>query len=225
MQALRRYRAPVSAERLAAELDVSVRSIYRDIVTLRGQGATIAGEAGMGYVLSPGFALPPMMFSDLELESIVLGLRLCAQHADEELVNAARDVAGKLRAVLPKDSRTLFDEVSLLAGPPLQRPPEVIDAAEVRRALRASKKARISYQKEGEAPSVRIIWPLGLAFFERSRVVVAWCESRDGFRSFRMDRIRAWHTLEEGIGGARMRLLRQWRELERAHDSMVADKN
>src|SRR5258708_469041 len=99
-----------------------MRSIYRDVQTLRDQGATIEGEPGIGYLLRPGFLLPPLMFSNEELEAIVLGLRLTAEHGDEALGRAAKDVIAKVRAVLPKELRTLADETALLAGPARRRP-------------------------------------------------------------------------------------------------------
>jgi len=121
VQVLRRYRQPVGALALADELEVSIRSVYRDVQTLRAQGATIEGEPGVGYVLRPGFLLPPLMFSDDELEALVLGLRLTVEHADDALGRAASDVVAKLRAVLPKDLRAVVDETALLAGPALLR--------------------------------------------------------------------------------------------------------
>lgn len=215
VQVLRRYRQPVSAQSLADELEVSIRSIYRDVQTLRAEGATIEGEAGVGYVLKPGFLLPPLMFSDDELEALVLGLRLTAEHADEALGRAAADVVAKLRAVLPKDLRTLLDETALLAGPALSRPPEQVEVAELRRAIREQRKARIQYRNEQGQSGERVIWPLGLAFFQRSRVLVAWCEARRDFRSFRSDRITQWETLSAKLPRSRVALLREWREQER----------
>src|SRR5712692_5777631 len=145
LQLLRRYRHPVTASTLAEELGASVRSIYRDVQTLRGQGAAIEGEPGIGYLLRPGFLLPPLMFSDEELEAIVLGLRLTAEHGDEALGRAARDVIAKLRAVLPRDLRTVVDETALLAGPARHRPADGVDLQEIRRAIRERRKARIVY--------------------------------------------------------------------------------
>src|SRR5438552_12016586 len=133
VQLLRRYRHPVTASTLAKELGTSVRSIYRDVETLRGQGAGIEGEAGMGYVLRPGFLLPPLMFSDEELEAIVLGLRLTVEHGDAALGTAARDALAKVRAVLPRALRTRVDETALLAGPARHRPPDAVNVREVRR--------------------------------------------------------------------------------------------
>jgi predicted DNA-binding transcriptional regulator YafY len=215
VQLLRRQRMPVSAAVLAQELEVSVRSIYRDVETLRAQGAAIEGEAGVGYVLKPGFLLPPLMFSDEELEAITLGLRLAVEHADPALERAAVDVAAKLRAVLPKDLQTLVSGTGLLAGPARGRPREAIDLGEVRRALRLERKARIEYTDLRGVASVRVIWPVALGFFERARVIVAWCETREDYRSFRADRVARWTTLAGGFPKSRAALLRAWRERER----------
>ena len=135
--------------------------------TLRAEGATIEGEPGVGYVLRSGFLLPPLMFTDDELEALVLGLRLTAEHADEALGRAAQEVAAKLRAVLPKDLRTLVDETALLAGTALARPAESIELSEVRRAIREQRKARIRYTSDAGSITERVIWPLGLGFFHR----------------------------------------------------------
>ena len=215
VQVLRRYRQPVNAQALADELEVSVRSVYRDVQTLRGEGASIEGEPGVGYVLRPGFLLPPLMFTDEELEALLLGLRLTVEHADIGLGRAATEVVAKLRAVLPKDLRTVVDEIALLAGPAPARPPETIELAEVRRAIRAQHKAHITYTDERGTRSERVVWPLGLGFFQRARVLVAWCEARADFRSFRSDRIEHWETLAARLPKSRTVLLRQWRERER----------
>ena len=215
IQVLRRHRQPVSARTLADELDISIRSVYRDVQTLRAEGATIDGEPGVGYVLRPGFMLPPLMFTDEEMEALVLGLRFTTEHADEALGRAAVDVVAKLRAVLPKDLRTLLDETALLAGPALARPAETVDLAEIRGAIRAQRKARIVYTNQAGELSTRVIWPLGLGFFQRSRLVVAWCEARADFRSFRSDRITEWETLSQPIPRSRVALLREWRARER----------
>jgi len=214
VQLLRRHRAPVSASLLATELGTSIRSIYRDVQTLRGQGAAIDGEAGIGYLLRPGFLLPPLMFADEELEAIVLGLRLTAEHGDDALGRAAREVIAKIRAVLPRDLRDLVDDTALLAGPALRRSPETVDLAEIRRAIRVGRKAGIDYVTREAKPTKRVVWPIGLGFFERARVLIAWCEMRQDFRSFRTDRIRRWTTLGERLPRSRTALLRQWRERE-----------
>ena len=214
LQALRRHRNPVTASALGGELGASVRSIYRDVQTLRGQGAAIEGEAGMGYLLRPGFLLPPLMFSHDELEAVVLGLRLTAEHGDEGLERAARDVIAKLHAVLPPDLRTFVDETALLAGPARQRPADRVDLREVRRAIRERRKVRIEYLAGEADHSTRVVWPIGLGYFERARVVIAWCEMRADFRSFRTDRMLRWTTLAERHPRSRAALLREWRERE-----------
>jgi predicted DNA-binding transcriptional regulator YafY len=214
IQVLRRHRAPVVAARLAEELQVSVRSIYRDIETLRQQGAHIEGEAGIGYLLRPGFLLPPLIFSEEELEALILGLRLAARQGDAILGRAAEDVAAKLRAVLPKELKTFVDETALLAGPAVHRPDERVDLAEVRLCIRSSRKARIDYEDKDGTRTERVVWPVAVGFFERTRVLLAWCESRADFRSFRVDRIATWSSLSERIGTSRTALLQQWRERE-----------
>ncbi len=211
---LRRHRHPVSASTLARELGASIRSIYRDVQTLRGQGATIDGEAGIGYLLRPGFLLPPLMFTEEELEAVVLGLRLTAEHADEALERASRDVIAKLYTVLPRDLRTLVDETALLAGPASGRPADAVDLGEVRRAIREGRKARIDYVTGEAARTTRVVWPIGLGFFERARVLIAWCEMRADFRSFRTDRVLRWSTLAARLPRSRTALLREWRERE-----------
>lgn len=215
VQLLRRHRQPVSAAALGEELGVSVRSVYRDVDALREQGAIIEGAAGVGYVLRPGFLLPPLMFTDEEMEAIVLGLRLTVEHGDEALGRAAAEVVAKLRAVLPRDLKALVDETALLAGPSRGRPAEQIDLAEVRRAIREQRKARIAYADARGAQTERVVWPIALGFFERSRVVVAWCEERVDFRSFRADRITGWTTDSARFDRPRAVLLAEWRAQER----------
>ncbi|MGC4118816.1 MAG: YafY family protein [Myxococcales bacterium] len=193
---------------------MSVRSIYRDIDTLRGQGATIEGEAGVGYLLRPGFMLPPLMFVDEELEALVLGLRLAARHGDAALGRAAVEVVAKLRAVLPRDLRAVVDETELLAGPAPARPPEQVDLAVIRRCLREQRKARIGYVDKDGVRTERIIWPVALGFFERVRILVAWSEERSDFRNFRTDRIQAFVQLPERIGRPRAALAAEWRARE-----------
>jgi len=215
IQVLRRHRQPVSAQRLAGELEISIRSVYRDIQTLRAEGASIDGEPGLGYLLRPGFMLPPLMFTDEELEALLLGLRLTAVHADEALGRAAAEVVAKLRVVLPKDLRALLDETALLAGPALSRPEETVALAEVRRAIREQRKAQIEYLSQPDQATARVIWPLGLGFFQRSRLLIAWCETREDFRSFRTDRITRWQTLPARLPRSRVAMLREWRARER----------
>ncbi len=214
VQLLRRHRQPVTAATLADELAISIRSVYRDVEALRELGAAIEGAAGIGYLLRPGFLLPPLMFTDEELEALVLGLRLAAEHGDAGLAGAATEAVSKLRAVLPRELRAAMDDTALLAGPARQRPREQVDLAEIRRCIREQLKARIAYTDRRAARTERVIWPIAIGFFERVRLVTAWCEDRRDFRSFRADRIARWTTSRERIGRPRTTLLAEWRARE-----------
>jgi len=214
IQALRRHRRPVTAAALAAELGVSARSIYRDVATLIAQGAPIEGAAGFGYVLRPGFLLPPLMFGDDEIEALVLGLRWVAQCGDESLSMAAADALAKIAAVLPAALRDKAEDAGLLAGPGEPIAPALIDLADLRRTIRAERKLRISYVDGKGGRTERTIWPLALAFFDRLRVVAAWCELRQDFRHFRTDRIISAVPTGERYPRRRRALLAEWRKRE-----------
>jgi predicted DNA-binding transcriptional regulator YafY len=178
MQLLRRHRRPVSGAALARELDISVRTLYRDIASLQAQGAHIDGEPGMGYVLRPGFMLPPLMFSEEEIEALVLGSRWVADRGDRELAEAARNVLAKVAAVLPADLRHELDSSALLVGPGAPLEPDSVDLAKLRRAIRSQRKVEIRYRDLKGEETTRVVWPFMLGFFDRVRVLAAWCELR-----------------------------------------------
>lgn len=214
IQVLRRHRRPVAGETLADELGISLRTLYRDIDTLRGQGAHIDGEPGIGYVLRPGFMLPPLMFSEAEIEALVLGSRWVAERADTPLGDAARNALAKIAAVLPKDLKESLDGSSLLIGP-ADGPSAGDDGLPaIRTAIREERKLRIVYADGEGKETRRVIWPFALAFFERVRVVVAWCERRQGFRHFRTDRITHLAVTEKRYPRRRQSLLKEWRASE-----------
>jgi predicted DNA-binding transcriptional regulator YafY len=215
LQALRRRRHPVTAATLASELGVSERTIYRDIATLQGEGAAIEGEAGLGYVLRPGFMLPPLMFGDDEIEALVLGLRWVAQQrADKPLGAAAADVLAKVTAVLPAELRDKAEITGLIAAPSGRLPATTIDLSAVRRIIRAECKLRISYADVEGRSTERTIWPIALAFYDNARIVAAWCETRQDFRHFRTDRIVRAEPTEERYPRRRRVLLAEWRQRE-----------
>lgn len=214
IQILRRHRRPASGHALADELGVSLRTLYRDIAALQGQGARIDGEPGLGYLLRPGFLMPPLMFSEEEIEALVLGARWVADRADRQLGAAARNALAKIAAVLPADLREALDASALLVGPGEPVAAGDADLAVIRQAIRGERKLEIAYRDGAAAETRRTIWPFALGFFERVRVVVAWCELRGAIRSFRTDRIVALTVTETRYPRRRQALLKAWREAE-----------
>lgn len=212
MQCLRRHRQPVSGQALATELGVSLRTLYRDIASLQAQGAHIQGEPGLGYVLQPGFLLPPLMFSAGELEALMLGARWVMKRTDVELARDAHNALAKVSAVLPADLRQSLHDSTLLVGPT-----DVLPGGEdylplLRQAIRRERKVSIRYRDEKGRASERVIWPFVLGYFERMRMVGAWCERRNALRHFRVDRITALAPVNERYPARRLALLKQWRE-------------
>ena len=134
IQLLRRRRLPVSGRELAGELGVSLRTLYRDIATLQGQGAPIEGEAGLGYVLRPGYLLPPLSFSEEEMEALALGARWVAERGDKRLAASARDALAKITAVVSDDLRDVPASSALLIGPGGPTPAGDAELTAIRRA-------------------------------------------------------------------------------------------
>jgi predicted DNA-binding transcriptional regulator YafY len=215
IQLLRQHRFPVSGAALAQELGVSLRTLYRDIAALNAQGARIDGEAGVGYVLRPGFMLPPLMFSEEEIEALVLGSRWVADRTDGRLRAAARNALAKIVAVLPADLRDSADDSGLLIGPGARVAAGDAELPVIRQAIRTERKLCIAYVNQDGAQTQRTVWPFALGFFDRVRIVVAWCELRRGFRHFRTDRIAALTLSETRYPRRRQALLKEWRETER----------
>lgn len=214
IQTLRRHRHPVTGEALATALDISLRTLYRDIATLQAQGARIDGAPGLGYVLREGFVLPPLMFTVDEVEALVLGSRWVAGRNDARLGIAARDALAKIAAVLPPALRHELDNTSLLPGP--SDPPDIDRdvLALMRRAIRHEHKLRIAYRDLKGKDSERTVWPFALGYFDRVQVLVAWCELRKEIRSFRTDRVTGPMLIEERYPQRKAALLKAWRERE-----------
>ena len=220
MDALRGNRRPVTAAALAERLDVSERTIYRDIQTLAGLGAPVEGEAGVGFMLRAGVFLPPLMFSPDELEALVLGARWVRHQGDDALAQAASNALAKIATATPRDLRDTMAETSLFV--PSLKVSRAHDALmpAVREAIRREQKLRMSYCDESGAPSERVVWPFALAFFEGRRVLAAWCELRSAFRHFRVDRIAGADVTGERYLAPKRELLARWRrELSIDEDS------
>lgn len=219
MQLLRRHRRPVSGAALAREMRISIRTLYRDIASLQAQGAQIDGEPGMGYVLKPGFMLPPLMFSEEEIEALVLGSRWVADRGDAELAEAALNVLAKIGAVLPTDLRNELEGSTLLIGPASPSSAGDAELPKIRRAIRTQRKVEIRYRDLKGEETTRTIWPFALGFFERMRVIAAWCELRKDLRHFRTDRIVAISVSKAAYPRSRAVLLKEWRATHRSDPS------
>jgi predicted DNA-binding transcriptional regulator YafY len=196
LQALRAYRRPVSAERLASELNVSIRTIYRDVVSLNAQGATIEGEAGIGYVLRKGADIPPLMFTAEELEALVVGTRFVRAFAGERLAGGAQAALLKIEAVLPPELRQRAMRSRIFAPARwYESRSGAIDR--LHEAIAAHRVLRIDYRDGEQRGSLREVEPLCLAFWGGAWTLGAWCRLRTDFRNFRPDRIAAFEPTGE----------------------------
>ena len=214
LQLLRRHRLPVSGAAIAGELGISLRTLYRDIATLQSQGAGIDGAPGLGYVMKPGFTLPPLMFSVDELEALALGSRWVSDRGDGRLAAAARDALAKIAAVLPPELRQELDATTLMVGPGEPIAAGDLEVATIRRAIRLERKVDVAYRDAAGSESQRTIWPFALGYFDRARVVLGWCELRQAIRHFRTDRIVSLTLLDSRYPLRRQALLKVWREQE-----------
>ncbi len=210
IQILRRHRRPLIGQVIAEELEISLRTLYRDIADLITDGVPIRGEAGVGYVLGEGYDLPPLMFSTDELEAVMLGLRWVTRRGDASLARAARDAVAKVGTVLPSNLKTFLFDSPLLAPPNFNLTKDTIDTSRVRLAIREQRKVTISYSDEKDVSTTRTIWPLAISYFDAQRLVIAWCETRNDYRSFRTDRIRAMDILDVKYVGRRKVLLKAY---------------
>lgn len=213
IQVLRRSSRPLTAAQIAAQIETSRRTVYRDIASLIGQRVPIRGEAGIGYMLDHGFDLPPLMLTPDEIEAVVLGAELVKAHGDPSLARAALDVLTKVAHILPKGLRDMIDEPSV--GTRSSRgvkASESVDVALLRSWSRQGRKLRIRYVDESGATSDRTVWPFMVGYVPTTRVLIAWCELRGDFRYFRTDRLAAVVFLEEQYPEGRTRLRRRWLE-------------
>jgi predicted DNA-binding transcriptional regulator YafY len=196
VQRLRR-RGVTTAAQLAEALEVSPRTVYRDIADLMASGVPVLGEAGVGYALPRGYDLPPLMFTEEEIEALVLGARAVRSWGDPALARAADDALGKIENVLPERLRHLVPESALFALG-FHVPQQVrAGLGELRSAIRDRWKVRMAYADRGGALSRRIVWPLGLFYWGTRWSLGAWCELRQDFRNFRLDRVSDLELLDD----------------------------
>nr|WP_245181259.1 YafY family protein [Sinorhizobium mexicanum] len=210
IQILRLARKPVTAAEIAETLEVTARSIYRDIAALQAMRVPIEGERGLGYILRPGFDLPPLMFTIEETEAMVLALALLARTGDEELKAAARRVNQKITGAVPGPLRQAFQSQALHAWGTVAAPPPAIDLAMVRRAIRDEQKLALDYRDELGRASERTVRPLALIYYSEHAMMVAWCELRQDIRNFRADRVEHCEPVNVFFRGEGNNLRQLW---------------
>jgi predicted DNA-binding transcriptional regulator YafY len=212
VQILRNKRL-VTAKALAERLEVSERTIYRDIQVLSLSGIPIEGEAGVGYMLRHALDIPPIMFSPAELEALVIGARMVKTWAGTELGNSAQSVLDKITAVIPTELRDNIERSKLFALRFNQREDIDITLDICRKAIDGKRFLQLSYRRADGEQSQRRIRPLGLYFWGNVWSLVGWCELRDDFRNFRLDRIQGilaeQQVFEDGEGQSLQDFVRQ----------------
>lgn len=211
IEEFRRRRHPVSGDELAQVLGVSIRTLYRDISSLRALGASIEGEPGVGYVLRSGFLLPPVMFTVEEVDALILGSRWVAEKADKSLSEAARKAMARLTAIMPTELVDRVEAQSLIVSSSQDLQPETIDMTLVRRAIHLERKLSIQYKDAKGECSTRIIWPFLLIYFDGGLIIAAWCEIRESIRHFRTDRIDSMTEISTRYPRRRHDLIKLWR--------------
>ncbi|HTE82696.1 MAG TPA: YafY family protein [Reyranella sp.] len=220
IQRLRTAGRPTTAAALAAELEVTPRTVYRDIATLQARRVPIEGAAGVGYVLRKGFDLPPLMFTIDEIEAIAVGARLVRRLKDPKLQEAANTVLAKVTVVVPERLRRHIADTPVYVSPGMVAEAEGADLAEVRAAIRDSRKLYIAYADEQGRRTNRVIWPIAMAYYVDVTLVGAWCELRADYRNFRVERIQSSKVLEEHFDQHGGRLFREWSALPKERPTL-----
>ncbi len=218
IQILRRSHRPVTAAAFADELEVSVRTVYRDIADLTGRRVPIQGEAGLGYVLASDFDMPPLMLTAEEIEALVLGAQWVSRLHDPQLAAAARDGIAKIAAGLPAALQSSIAEPAIVTKPPETPGMPGLTLRSLRQAIRQHRKLHLNYRDGNEDVTDRTVWPVVIGYDETHPLLIAWCEMREAFRHFRIDRILAMEVSDQSYGPRRSDLLRRWqrwREAER----------
>jgi predicted DNA-binding transcriptional regulator YafY len=222
IQVLRRARRPVTADQLAAELETSKRTIYRDIADLMGQRVPIRGEAGIGYVLDAGFDLPPLMLTPDEIEAAVLGAQWVARRADPALAKAAEDLIAKIAASVPERLRPHVLEPVSGTPPAWNVVADALDMPMLRAQIKSGRKISLHYRDEQGRESHRNVWPITIGYLDTTRMLIAWCELRRDFRHFRTDRVVAMEFLDERYPERPAALRTKWQKslsMRRRQDS------
>jgi predicted DNA-binding transcriptional regulator YafY len=197
IQTLRVAKHPMTAAAIAGKLEVTVRTVYRDIAALQASRIPIEGAAGIGYVLRRGFDLPPLMFTADELDAINVGVRLVRRLRDPGLQDAADSVLAKITTILPDALRRGVDHAPFYVSAGNAEAPTGIDLSDVRYAIRETRKLRVTYSDAAGQRSNRTIWPIAMAYYVDATVIGARCELRADYRHFRVERIVTSTLLDE----------------------------
>ena len=221
IQLLRVSPRPLSAGAIAERLEVSTRTIYRDIAALQASGIPIDGAAGLGYLLGPGYDLPPLMFTAEEFQTIAVALDLVRRTGDQGLQAAAAGVRAKIAAIRPPAHGRVIEAPYYVWTQGATVAP-VVCLSEVREAIRARRKLRLHYRDGEGTESWRIVWPLAIAYFADATLIGAWCELRDDYRHFRADRVRGLSVLEDAYPGDCPTLLSGWLALQERYADSVS---
>ncbi|WNO09516.1 YafY family protein [Teredinibacter sp. KSP-S5-2] len=212
---LRNRRTVLTAKQIAEKLEVSERTIYRDIQALSLSGVPIEGEAGVGYRVQRQFDLPPLMFDHDEVEALLLGVRMVRSWSDRQLAASANSALNKILAVLPSQLREV-EETSPIMVPKFQEQTLASQYSEaIRKAIKNKTMIKVHYCDAKESNSLRTLWPLGLFFWGSAWTLVAWCELRNDYRVFRLDRITKFQSLEEHFVTDPNRSLGHYLEMQR----------
>jgi predicted DNA-binding transcriptional regulator YafY len=213
IQRLRTAPQPTTAAALAGELEVTVRTVYRDIATLQARRVPIEGAPGIGYVLRKSFDLPPLNFTIDEIEAIAVGARMVHRLKDPKLQAAAQSVLAKVTVAVPERLRPHIADAPIYVSPGMTAEAQGADLAEVRAAIRDSRKLYIAYADQQGRRTNRTIWPIAMAYYVDVTLVGAWCELRADYRNFRVERIASSRVLEEHFDQDNGRLFREWSAL------------
>ena len=213
IQQLRTASQPTTAATLAAALEVTVRTVYRDVATLQARRVPIEGAPGIGYVLRKSFDLPPLNFTIDEIEAIAVGARMVHRLKDPKLQEAAQSVLAKVTVAVPERLRPHIADAPIYVSPGMTAEAQGADLAEVRAAIRDSRKLYIAYADEQGRRTNRTIWPIAMAYYVDVTLVGAWCELRADYRNFRVERIASSRVLDEHFDQDNGRLFREWSAL------------
>lgn len=203
IQLLRSAKRPVTARDIAAALEISIRTVYRDIASLQAMQTPILGEPGVGYVMRKGYDLPPINFDTEEAEAISVGLSLIARTGDPGLWRAARRASHKLNETAPLARQLIASSWPINPAPKL-------DLSELRRSIRQETKVRITYRDAEQRETERVIWPIVLVYYQDAALIVAWCELRRQLRHFRLDRVSRFQLLKDDFRGRGNELVSDW---------------